>query len=140
MPLRSVVVVALVLAFSAVACASGGRGSTVKVDEEVELSLTRGCVAVGGEQTLTVRAPHLTVAVFGTTYADGKRGSPPPFGSGYGGGDSEIVPESGVAEMRWKISEDAPPGPVVVEVGILRSDQKDEELTFTLAGPKESCP
>lgn len=133
------IVVAVVITLFAAACGSGGRGPTVKVDEDVELSLSRACVVAGGEQVLMVRAPHLTVALFKTVYADGKSGSPAPFGAGYGGNDSEIVSESGLAEMRWKISTEAPPGPVVLDVGILRSDQESRELTFTLVGSEESC-
>lgn len=125
-------------------CASGGRGPTVRIGEEAELSLARACVKAGEEQMLKVRAPHSAVAVFGTTYADGKGGAPAPYGAGYGGEASEIVPESGVAEMRWQVSSDAPPGEVTVEVSLLlgteEGDREDRELTFTVVGQDDSCP
>lgn len=130
----------LTLLFSA--CSSGGAGPVKKIgkDKDIELSLARACVVVGEEQILKVRARPNSVAIFSTSYADGKKGSQQPFGAGYGGNDSEIVPSSGVVEMKWRISREAPPGPVVVDVGVLQDDQKETELKFELVKPKQSCP
>lgn len=144
MPVRGWAAAPLLCLLLASGCGSAGRGPTVRIGEEAELSLARACVKAGEEQTLKVRAPHSAVAIFGTTYADGKGGGPAPYGAGYGGNASEIVPESGVAEMRWKIAPDAPPGPVAVEVSMLlgteEGDREDRELTFTVVGRDDSCP
>lgn len=129
----------VLLAFSVIAC--GSSGPTVALSEDIELSLARACVAPGEEQVLRVRAPRPSVVAFGTTYADGEGGGPAPFGAGYGGSDSAIVPDSGKVEMSWRVSESAPSGPVVVEVGVVQAEErKTGELEFTLVGPRESCP
>lgn len=138
--MRRLLAATVLLALTALACGSGS-GPTVALDEDIELSLARACVAHGEEQVLRVRAPRPTVVAFGTTYADGEGGGPPPFGAGYGGNDSAVVPDSGEVEMSWTASESAPPGPVVVEVRVVHDDeQQTGELEFTLVGPDEPCP
>lgn len=133
-----VVMVALLVG----ACGTGeSAGPTVAIDEDVEFSLARACVVGGEEQVLEVRGPHHAVAIFEAVYADGQNGAPPPYGGGYGGHGSEFLPESEVIEMPWTLSPEAPPGDVVVRVSFLRGEEPEtEELTFTLAGPEESCP
>lgn len=144
MPVRGWIAGPVLCILLVTGCASGKRGPTVRIGEEAELSLARACVAAGEEQTLKVRAPYRAVAIFATTYADGKGGGDAPFGAGYGGNDSAIVPESGVAEMQWKVSPDAPAGPVAVEASLLlgteEGDREDRELTFTVVGQDDSCP
>lgn len=138
--LRALLFGVLLLAF---ACGSAERGPTVRIGDDVELSLARACVEAGREQVLRIRAPYRAVAVFGAIYADGGGGGPEPFGAGYGGNGSEFLPESGVVETRWNISSKAPPGPVTVEVQLLLGSEGEEakkSLTFDLVGRDERCP
>lgn len=130
----------MVLAFVlfAVACGSGA-GPKVTIGKDIELSLARGCVAAGDEQVLTVHAPHPALAGYLTTYSDGQSGGPKPNGGGYGGEGLEIVPESGVVEMKWRVSHNAPPGPVTVSVRLQQASEKNKDLKFTLVGPGKSC-
>lgn len=138
MSVRAVLVVAGLLVLMVMACGSEA-GPAVTIGEDIEISLAQACVVPGGEQTLTVRAPHPALASFQAVYSDGKNGGPEPGGGGYGGEGLEIVPDSGVTEMKWRVSRNAPPGAVTVAVRIQQEEQRSEELEFTLAGPGKAC-
>lgn len=75
-------------------------------------------------------------------YSDGKSGAPKPFGAGYGGNDSMLVPDDGNAETSWDISAHAPPGVATVEFTVLVGGMSstNSELKFTVEGPDEGCP
>lgn len=75
-------------------------------------------------------------------YADGKSGADPPFGEGYGGNESALVPQDGEVTMSWEVSADAPPGVATVELTVLVGGMSSttEKLKFTVAGLGEDCP
>lgn len=136
--MRGWLAIGLLILTSTTGC-GGQQPPRAMIGKDIELSLDRACVVAGQEQSLKVRAKPNSVAIFEAEYSDGKSGAPEPFGGGYGGNDSEIVPKSGVVEMRWSVSRDAPPGPVVVDVGVLEETRREKDLKFTLVSPTDSC-
>lgn len=139
------------------ACGGGGAeatGPSLVTDTgdahpEVRATLERECVVAGGEQALTASVGSGVAVQYSSTYADGDSGREPPHGGGHGG-VGQAVPTDGVVEASWDVSEDAPPGVVVVYVNTLlrghaRLGGPDEALTrlmlsYWLVGPDEECP
>lgn len=130
---------AVLLVILSVACGSSAT-PRVTIGDDVELSLARECVVAGEDQTLKVRAPHPALVAFRAVYADGKVGEPEPRGSGgYGGEALEIVPDSGMLEMKWEISRNASVGRVTVRVRIVQDEEQNEALEFRLVPSGSSC-
>lgn len=151
-PAGAVFVMALLVL--AVACRGGGEPAlTLVTDTEddsgrVRATLAHRCVVGGGEQALTVRVEEGVGVSYVSTYADGQTGRAEPHGPGYGG-EGTGLSSDGAMEESWTVSEQAPPGIVIVYVSALLPDapsvDPDEALTrlrlsFLLVSPDEECP
>lgn len=116
---------------------------------EARATLDRECVVAGAEQALTVSVESGVPVQYVSTYADGESGREPPHGGGHGG-VGQATSSGGSVQQRWTISEDAPPGLVVVYVNALlpgdaQLQDPDRALTrlmlsYWLTGADEECP
>lgn len=133
---------------------TGAEGSLLvpeaeAADSRLRAALEHECIAAGGEQEMTVSVDSDVGVRYTSTYADGESGREPPHGGGYGGFGVGFSSDGAMTDT-WEVSEDAPPGLVVVYVSVLLPGDSslggpDEALTrvmvsFGLVGPDEECP
>jgi hypothetical protein len=107
-------------------------------DYQFEASIGKQCVAVGGTQSIEIKAPERSAAGFDSYYADGKSGAHPDF---YGGNSGANVDKSGVYRATWTIAPNAPPGIVTVRAVVMTPEGQSghRRFDFRLVGLGKSC-
>jgi hypothetical protein len=99
------------------------------------------CVQPGGDVTVSVLAPPDGGIAYQAIYADGKGGSPPPFGAGYGGNDKGYISDAGRYESSWTVSLAAPAGPARVDVIVGHNGKWGyADPHFAIADSEGNCP
>lgn len=114
---------------------AGLRGSSSYV-WRLRATVSPSCVPAGGAATVTVHTAANAALAFVAIYANGKNGSAPPFGDGYGGNADGYSNDSGQWASTWTIRADAPRGPAKVTV-VAASHQttKQVDVPFTVIDP-----
>ena len=93
----------------------------------IRAALAHGCVAAGGEQTVTVTStPGFQVTV-NAQYADGQ------MGNIHGGlAFAQTIGEDGTFVHAWRVSVDAPAGEVIVHAGAQSTTEQSDPVTTSV--------
>lgn len=92
------------------------------------------CLERGERATVTLSTKPRAAVAWRAIYADGKPGSPPPAGAGYGGYGSGVTRADGKYEAWWVVGTDAPSGKGYVEVVAASEDESGRaQPGFTVA-------
>lgn len=122
---------------------SGPKPMEFPYETELDISaeVVDPCVRPGDEVVIRAEGPPEAATVYQAVYSDGKAGSPPPFGAGYGGNDKGYTSKEGEYLSTWTLSPTAPVGPARVDV-IMGFDGKWGYAAphFAVADADGSCP
>jgi hypothetical protein len=99
------------------------------------------CVPIGGTATIVVNTVPRSGIIYQAVYADGKGGSPPPYGGGYGGNEKGQADKQGDWSNSWVVGPHAPVGTgrIDVIVGTLNGHRGYQAVDFAVADASGHC-